>query len=655
MASKPKKRKLAVEPYIVLTQSYLDELASHIASNYHPILINLGMENDEIERIEHDHKSSVRRTAFKAFVEWLRKFKDKDENYMIQRLKDALCFNGRNDLCQKLDIREKYEYRYVENNIQNNEEQRETQCQDKYNSSDGEVNEEQIGDKQVNAEKSLLKILERRAQKNPTRIHDPGNTESEEEADDDSENNDDDDHNHEEDDYDVKEDEDVDDDHDDDNDEDHDEYDDNDDVEDDDDDDDDDEDDNDDHNNNEYFTIEKSIVAGVECTNRRSSILEMTASKRLVESSALLKIVSKSPLITYRQKEVIKYRLDLILTDGVTFIKGVAFERHAHVINEKISDGYVYRISNYRVKESNTVPAHKELSLYANSNIKVLKNINRIKSPPVKNFTIKEVKQFKPIKQLVHLNPVIVSAVSEIEKPKIKHLRKVLLKDYTEKVVLNVWYDEDTRHVKFEHKRGDSVQATFVEVGEFVEEIHLTIVGTTKMIKQEDKQMKKLLKNENRNIFVDKTMSIKEIFELPYSQDTATINDVQVLTFKKERESEFVYRSCSIDSSHGKLIPKGRKKYCKKCGEYLKGEKKVELNAEIKDTSDSRTWIKIFDQSAKAILGNSYNTFLDCSDKERVSILKKIERNDALYFGFKVSVKKDKCNYKIIAKQVEII
>lgn len=48
------------------------------------------------------------------------------------------------------EIREKYEYRYVENNIQTNEEQRETQCPDKYNSSDGEVNEEQIDDKQVN-------------------------------------------------------------------------------------------------------------------------------------------------------------------------------------------------------------------------------------------------------------------------------------------------------------------------------------------------------------------------------------------------------------------------------------------------------------------------------------------------------------------------
>lgn len=395
----------------------------------------------------------------------------------------------------------------------------------------------------------------------------------------------------------------------------------------------------------DYFFTQ---VAGIKNEEQSSSLLSMTSSTKFVNSNVRLKVTRKT-FTTYRQKTINKYRLDLTFTDGVTFMKGVAFEEHAKTINNELVEEHEYLISDYKVMTSNTIPSYKEIHLFKSSNIS-LQDIAYIETPRVKVLTIQDVKHLKPINQLVVLNPVVVCAVSKVEKPKKKYLRKVLLKDETERIMFNIWYEENCK-VKFEFKKGDTVQATFVEVGEFGGDIHLTHVGATKIIK-EDKNMLELLIGENCEMFTDISLSIEQICQLPFRQETATLQEVPVMTFKKNQESDLVYRACSIIPSHGKLTQKANKMYCEKCATFLKGNRKVLLKAEIKDKSDKTTWITIFDQGAKVLLGNSYDNFLDCSHIERVSILKNIEHNDDLFF--ELSVKKDRFN-NLIAKKVTII
>ncbi|CAG2244073.1 unnamed protein product [Mytilus edulis] len=215
--------------------------------------------------------------------------------------------------------------------------------------------------------------------------------------------------------------------------------------------------------------------------------------------------------------------------------------------------------------------------------------------------------------------------------------------------MFQIWYEED-RKVKFEYKKGDTVKATFVEVGEFGGDIHLTHVGATKMVK-EDTNMLELLIGENCEMFTDKPLSIEQICQLPFSQETATLNEVQVVTFKKIKSRIWCTEHAAL-FNHMVNLSEKRTNSIVKMLHISKWQQKVLLNAEIKDKYDHRTWITIFDQCAKVILSKSYDTFLDCSHIERVSILKEIENNEDLYFDLKV--KKDQCN-KIIAKQVKII
>lgn len=397
-----------------------------------------------------------------------------------------------------------------------------------------------------------------------------------------------------------------------------------------------------------------SQVAGVKRNHTCSSLSKIGPSKFVVKSSILLKVESAA-LVTYRKKKMSKYRLDLILSDGVTFIKGVAFEHSAQTIKDKLSVGRVYEISKYKVKQANVVPSHTELHLFDYSKIS-LKDNKKMTDIQVQEFAINDLKHLKPINQLACLNKAVVIAVSEIqEKKPRKYLRTVLLKDYTEKVMLQIWYEEEEKKVKFEFKARDVVKAKFVKVGAFGNEIHLTLVSTTELVKQEDKRMaKKLLKGENLDIFTNKTMSIKEIKELQYSHETVTVEGVQLVSFRKEQESDLVYETCSIVPSHGKLIPKGDKLYCKNCAKCVSGQKMVQLHAEVVDDSEKSEWVAIFNQWSKVILGGQYATFINCSHFERVQILKNIEEDENLCYVFEVTVKKGKFT-NITAKNIREI
>ncbi|CAG2194972.1 unnamed protein product [Mytilus edulis] len=162
---------------------------------------------------------------------------------------------------------------------------------------------------------------------------------------------------------------------------------------------------------------------------------------------------------------------------------------------------------------------------------------------------------------------------------------------------------------------------------------------------------KKLLKGENLDIFTNKTMSIKEIKDLKYSQEMATVVGVQLMCFRKDQEFDLVYDTCSIVPSHGKLIAKADQLFCKTCVKIVSGQKMVQLKAEVKDDSEKCMWVSIFNQCSKVILEGQYATFIKCSHFERVQILKNIEEDESLNYVFEVNVKKGKFT-NVIAKSI---
>lgn len=80
------------------------ELAKKIPSNYHDLLIYLGVKEHTIEQIEQDNKY-VSQKAFKGLLEWQRQFEGhRDERKMVDCLKKALVSVKRNDLNQTLGM-----------------------------------------------------------------------------------------------------------------------------------------------------------------------------------------------------------------------------------------------------------------------------------------------------------------------------------------------------------------------------------------------------------------------------------------------------------------------------------------------------------------------------------------------------------------------
>lgn len=80
------------------------ELAKKIPSNYHDLLIYLGVKEHLIEQIEQDNKY-VSQKAFKGLLEWQRQFEGhRDERKMVDCLKKALVSVKRNDLNQTLGM-----------------------------------------------------------------------------------------------------------------------------------------------------------------------------------------------------------------------------------------------------------------------------------------------------------------------------------------------------------------------------------------------------------------------------------------------------------------------------------------------------------------------------------------------------------------------
>lgn len=87
----------------ILTKQFLYDLANKMPSDYHQILINLGLEEYKIEQNEHDYRY-VRQKAFAGLLQWQRKIDNQKEIDMIERLKSALAKVNRNDLQQYLGI-----------------------------------------------------------------------------------------------------------------------------------------------------------------------------------------------------------------------------------------------------------------------------------------------------------------------------------------------------------------------------------------------------------------------------------------------------------------------------------------------------------------------------------------------------------------------
>ncbi|XP_071148715.1 uncharacterized protein [Mytilus edulis] len=103
----------------ILTNQFLYDLANKMPSDYHQILINLGLEEYKIEQNEHDYRY-VRQKAFAGLLQWQRKMDNQKKTDMIECLKSALAKVNRNDLQQELVNREKCIDEDFENCNENN-------------------------------------------------------------------------------------------------------------------------------------------------------------------------------------------------------------------------------------------------------------------------------------------------------------------------------------------------------------------------------------------------------------------------------------------------------------------------------------------------------------------------------------------------------
>lgn len=87
----------------VLTNQYLYKLAKQIPEDYHSILVNLRLDEQEINGIEQDYPKVTRR-AYEGFRKWKKRCQGQGEHDMLKSLKRALNCEGRVDLEQDLGM-----------------------------------------------------------------------------------------------------------------------------------------------------------------------------------------------------------------------------------------------------------------------------------------------------------------------------------------------------------------------------------------------------------------------------------------------------------------------------------------------------------------------------------------------------------------------
>lgn len=345
----------------------------------------------------------------------------------------------------------------------------------------------------------------------------------------------------------------------------------------------------------------------------------------------MIKAVSKVSGIV----EEDNFKIFVLLYDGVTCLKGVAFGKAAMKVKELCENDAEVILSNYGVKSADQTYTRTKFEIRLRQSTSIKKcNDRQIESVAEKRYNIEQLQNRKMEKMFASSQPVIITAIGESNRQVEKYLREIYVKDETGRMKVNFWSNSKD---EFEYEIENVIQFKHIFVDVFQNEMFLQRHDLSVVEKCDDNALHyslvKLLDGEDPDELSYKRSSLAEIKCLRESRKKIIIESAVLTKFAKEEE--MIYMQCIV-KGHGPLFKKnkkGGKYFCNECKKnYVTGEKVTRLKAQFNDGSSS-IWATLYTESSRLVLGEYFQIFhkMNIKKEECFSILRQIEREKRKY------------------------